>query len=357
MKIYLLLIYLMCAVFTALSAEAQSVSVQFSKRARGGERFAIVGRDHCQADSFSIKVYAAGAEPYYYRSQRGNNNWNIVNCRFNQELSRRLLVSGVSLTVETFSGPLLVGTFSIQIPKNKIKKQSAQPSMRATALPDKNSCQVVSSTKDSVVYFKAHCLKSEFAQVTVLSAKNILCEKSILLSRDSKNPEVICAVTRDPLTTQYVQLIIQTRQETFEFSKTIAKSPTFQFSPQVRLLLDSPIQIKKMSKKLGRGYYWSGSVSAQVFDRDSDNEEPLIHVQLIEVRAGQEKVIDRAVVRTGGLVTFHFEHQLVQQFIWNDGYHEGPFSVGANTAFLRIFDAYSTTKFIDSESFQIYLQP
>lgn len=397
-----LILALFALVVMPLSAFAQSVSTNFSTKSNGVLRFALVGKDFCESDSFSVRVVDRNAgKSEIYTAKSGNKNWRInKDCGFNQEFSHELLKPGMVLNVVTFRGnvqtrslwaavPCYTSIEQIQVRDlrfslteittgiscdngNYVKETGStvvvaesKPKVSTTTVvvvpvqeTRLNYCSITKKTNEDFVTINAVCDRSEVASILVTANNQILCRKgSAILGDQSTGAQTICVVPRN--NTQTINLRIEVQTDTINQVEnfSIAKNPTFTSLPVGKILTPVRQSVKKENKALGRGNYWTTNISAKIVDRDSDNNDIVIKTQLIEVTANGERVLDTRNTSSGGTVNYSLEHQYITPILFGSDRHEGALTVGQdNTLKIRVYDAYSETRFVDLQPMTIHLE-
>jgi hypothetical protein len=390
-----LFIFAVITMVLPLSAWAGRVKMDFSKKSNGITRFALVGSDLCDSDSFRVLVYDENVGSLkYYQSGSGRTSWDIgSSCGFNQEFSHNLLKPGVTLKVEAYSQGYLSESFWANVPcyetievidfnvvdftlteitsgitcgggvhdkvtgRDVVVAGQSAPGRENSRV---NFCSIKSQFDDRSVTLRSSCSEAELANIIVIdkASNKILCDRDTVLGVSGYATD-ICQIKRDPRTTMKLKVKVNSGTINQDFTEVIYKDPTYLYAPQVQLQTSPNLLVRKNEKALGRGYYWTTEVVARVFDQDLDSDQSAIKVLLIEDTINGEVIISQRQAASGEVVRFNIEHQFIEPLLFGEPKHEGALTVGQkNRLKIRVLDAYGKSGiYQDSKTVEAYLAP
>ncbi len=396
------------------SAFAGEMGFKFQEERTGGLQFRLTGQDLCDSSkspgSFSVDIGSISRDRRFIRNEQyvsanGNSNWKVSNaCKVNQELRQNLLQPGRALMVQTYGSYgqdlerfyLVVPCYKdsnfvvqeyqmftsitqvtatvceaegsdVTVVKDTEQTNTVvvtQPPVQPTVQPVQ-SCDanvVVNSTNSNILDVKVRCALKDIVKIIVAERNspnvNTLPGRVV----EASVTTLVGSIYRDPSRSSRYEMEVQSAYHggTFKQSpKLITKDATFSHNIEMTLL--TPISIAATESKwaVGSGSDFSASVRLHVADRDIEetNKTRSILVQLIETTNGRNVILEERRVSTDEALTFTLDGQYDVPYLWGSSTWDESYVLrgGLNTFVIRVFDAYSSNSFKDSETIRIQL--
>lgn len=413
MKINRLGLFALSSILGLANAFAGEMGFKFQEERTGGLQFRLVGQDLCDSSnkpgSFSIEVGSISRDRRFIRNEsyvsaNGNDTWKVSNaCRVNQELRQNLLQPGRALMVQTYgSYGQNLERFYLVVPCYKdsnfvvqeyrmytsitevtatvceaegsdvavVKDPQESETVIVTQPPVQpvqpvQSCDArvdVNATNNSLLDVKVRCSLQDMVNV-IISDRNI--DESFLFENRRVNANVLThvgSIHRDARRSSQYSIDVQSAFHFRSFhanSGLISKDATYNYAVEMNLLTPLSMSATESKWSVGSGSDFSATVRVHVADRDieENNKTRSILVQLIETTNGRNNVLEERRVSTNEAISFNLDGQYDVPYLWGSSEWDESYVLrgGSNTFKIRVFDAYSSSRFKDSETIRIQL--
>jgi hypothetical protein len=329
-----------------------------------------------------------------YVSKAGNSEWKVSkSCTINQQLENALLEPGKALKVQTYSqyGQELE-RFYIQIPCDRAFGTTVAEYPLSTVITvteatvcdaagsdvavvkdveqDKavierpqivQSCSISAGVNESsreYIAVKLNCAQNDRIEVNLLNSEGSVVRSKIVDTR-SNQARLLNFNGRDPNYSLSLTVAIKSYGYNYSNKKNvrIEKDPTNFAQVKMKLLTPQSVSAMEESKKFGRGFYYSSNIKAVVSDADleADGRQAEIRVQLINTTNDRFDILSERNVTTGFTLDFTVDGQYIMPKWFGDNHWDEDYILraGVNTFKIRVFEAYSQDKYIDSETISV----
>ncbi len=400
------------------SAFAGEMGFKFQEERTGGLQFRLIGQDLCDSSkspgSFSIDIGSITSDRRFVRNEQyvsanGNSNWNVSKaCKVNQELRQNLLQPGRALMVQTYgSYGQGLERFYLVVPCYKdssfvvqeyqmftsitqvtatvceadgsdvavvkdaqqtdtvvVTQPAVKPTVQPTVQPVQscNASLVVNSANSGLLDVKVRCALKDIVDTVI--AERSSPNKFTLPGRivEANATTIVGSIYRDTSRSSRYDIEVRSSYHggTFKQSpQSFNKDASFNHAVELNLLTPTSLAATESKWTVGSGSDFSASVRLHVADRDIEdsNKTRSILVQLIETTNGRNTLLEERKVSTDEALTFTLDGQYDVPYLWGDSTWDESYVLrgGLNTFVIRVFDAYSSNRFKDSETIRIQL--
>lgn len=417
MKLNRLGLFALTSFLGMAGAFAGEMGFKFQEERTGGLQFRLVGQDLCDSSnspgSFSIDIGNISNDRRFIRNEQyisanGNSNWKVSNaCRVNQELRQNLLQPGRALMVQTYGSYgqnlerfyLVVpcykdSNFIIQEYKMftsitqvtatvceadgsdvavvKDPQQSdtvviTQPTVQPPVQPAQpvqscDSALEVSASNRNLLDVKVRCSLRDM--ITAIVAEKGSSNVYTLPDRviEANTTTRIGSISRDASRSVRYDLEVQSLYHSGSFraaAKLIAKDATYNYDVEMTLLSPKTVAATESKWLVGSGSDFSTTLRLHVADRDIEESYKTrsILVQLIETTNGRNSILEERRVSTDEALSFTLDGQYDVPYLWGNATWDESYVLrgGLNTFVIRVFDAYSSNRYKDSETIRVQL--